>query len=202
MAVIVKEEVREEGSAVVTGVIRAGIGPFPGDGLDEAFGFAIGLGSIGPGEAMSDAESETGGGEVFGAVGRAAVGEEAADINPMDLVEGDGLVEGAEDCGDFFVWGEAGEGEAGVIVDGDVETFDAGAGAAAGAIAGGADVGTLGAAELLDVEVEELAGVSMFVTLDGRCGWFERSEALEVVAAQPAWRARSSQRRTVLSLTW
>lgn len=186
MVVIVKEEVREEGGAVVTGVIRAGVGPFPGNGLDEAFGFAIGLRSIRPGEEMSEAEFVTSGSEVFGAIGRAAISQEAPDFDAMEFVESDRLVEGVEDGGDFFVGEEAGEGEAGVIIDGDVETFDAGAGAAAGAIAGGADPGALEAAELLDVEVEEIAGVRVFVTLDGRFGRFERSEALEVVAAENA----------------
>ena len=45
-----------------------------------------------------------------------------------------------------------------------METFDPGAGTAARAIAGGADAGTLEAAELLDLEVEEVAGMSVLVT--------------------------------------
>ena len=43
---------REEGSTVVAGVIGTGIGPLAGDGLDEAFRFAIGLRAIGFGEEM------------------------------------------------------------------------------------------------------------------------------------------------------
>lgn len=186
MVVIVKEEVREEGSAVVTGLIRAGVGPLASDGLDEALGFAIGLGSIRSGEVMSEAELSTGGSEVFGAVGRAAVGQDAPDFDAVELVEGDGLVEGVEDARDFFIWEKAGEGEAGVIINGDVEAFDAGARAAAGAIAGGPDAGALEAAELLDIEVEEFAGMSVFVTNDGRLGRFERGQALELVTTQNA----------------
>jgi hypothetical protein len=41
--VIVMKVKREEGSSVGAGVIRAGIGPFPSDGLDKALGLAIGL---------------------------------------------------------------------------------------------------------------------------------------------------------------
>jgi len=174
VVVIVKEEVREEGSAVVTGLIRAGVGPLTSDGLDEALGFAVGLRSIGSGKVVSDTELLTGRREVFGAVGRAAVGQDAANLDAVGLVEGDGLVEGVEEARDFFVWEEAGEGEAGVIIEGDVETFDPGAGTAARAIAGGADAGTLEAAELLDLEVEEVAGMSVLVTNDGRLGRFER----------------------------
>ncbi len=42
--VIVVEIEGEEGGAVETGVIRTSVSPFAGDGLDEAFGLAIGLG--------------------------------------------------------------------------------------------------------------------------------------------------------------
>ena len=48
--VIVMKVVGKEGSAAITGVIGVGVGPLAGDGLDEAFGFAIGLRSIGPGK--------------------------------------------------------------------------------------------------------------------------------------------------------
>jgi hypothetical protein len=50
--VIVMEVKREEGSSMVAGVIGTGIGPFTGDGLDEALGFTIGLRAIGFGEEM------------------------------------------------------------------------------------------------------------------------------------------------------
>lgn len=46
------KEVGKEGSAVVAGIIGTGIGPLAGDGLDEAFGFTIGLRAIGFGEEM------------------------------------------------------------------------------------------------------------------------------------------------------
>ena len=47
MEVIVVKEEREEGGAVVRGVVGAGVGPFAGEGLEEAFGLAIGLRTIG-----------------------------------------------------------------------------------------------------------------------------------------------------------
>jgi hypothetical protein len=65
MEVVVMKVVRKEGSAVVTGMIGPGVGPLAGNGLDEAFGFAIGLGSIGPGEEMFEAELVAAGGEGF-----------------------------------------------------------------------------------------------------------------------------------------
>ena len=186
MEVIVMKVVGKEAGSVVAGVIRACVGPLAGDGLDEAHGLAIGLRAVGSGEAVLDAELEAGGGEELGAVGGAAVGEEARNGDAVELVIGEGLAQGVEGAGDFFVWVEGDEGEAGMVVDGDVETLDAGAWIALGAVAGGADAGLGEAAQLLDVEVEEVAGEVAFVAEDGRFGRFEGGEAVEAVAAQDA----------------
>jgi len=69
MEIVVMEVEREEGSAVVTGVVRAGVSPLASDGLDETFGLAIGLWAIGFGEEMFEAELLAGGGKEFGAIG-------------------------------------------------------------------------------------------------------------------------------------
>ena len=146
MEVIVMKIVMKEGSAVVAGLIGSGIGPLAGDGLDEAFGLAIGLWAIRSGEAVFEAELLAGLGEEFGAIGGAAVGEEALDADAMSLVKVDGLLEGSQDAGSLFVGQESGEGEAGMIVDGDVKRLGAGAWIAVGAVAGGADAGACEAA--------------------------------------------------------
>ena len=93
MEVIVMKVKREEDSTMVTRAIRSGIGPLPSDGLDEAFGLAVGLRAIGFGEAMFDAELLAGLGEEIGAISRAAVGEDALDVDAMILVKADGLME-------------------------------------------------------------------------------------------------------------
>jgi hypothetical protein len=72
--------------------------------------------------------------EEFGAIGGAAVGEDAADGDGVILVKGDSLAESGQHVGGAFVGEEAGEAEAGVIVDGDVETLDAGARIALGSV--------------------------------------------------------------------
>jgi hypothetical protein len=125
-----------------------------------------------------------GSGKESGAVGGAAICEEALDFDAMGMVEADSLIESDEDAGHFFVGKQTGEGEAGMVVDGDVETFDAGPWIADGAIAGGADAGAGEAAELLDVEVEELTGMVPFVTDHGRFGRLQGREAVEVGTAQ------------------
>ena len=73
-----------------------------------------------------------------------------------------------------------------MVIDGDVEAFDAGAGITLGAIAGGADAWPGEASELLDVEVEEIARMIPFVALDGRLGRFESGEPVQTVAAEDA----------------
>ena len=110
--IVVMEVEREERGAVVRGVIRTSISPFAREGLDEAFGLAIGLRAVGFGEAMLEAQLAASLGVEFGTVGRAAVGEEALDEDAVSLVKGDGLVEGGENAGSFFIWKEAGESQA------------------------------------------------------------------------------------------
>jgi len=101
-------------------------------------------------------------------------------------VEADGLLQSVEHARSPFVWEQTSEGEAGVVVDGDVETFDAGSWVAEGAIAGGADAWAKEAAQLFDIEVEEVARGSAFVAQRRRFGRFERREAIEVMTAQDA----------------
>ena len=127
-----------------------------------------------------------GSGKEFGAVGAATIGEEALDLDAMSRVKADGLVESVEHGGKFFVGEETSEGEAGVIVDGDVEAFDAGAWIAHGAVTGGPDAGAREAAQLLDVEVEELARLGVFIAEGRRFGRIERREAVEMMATQDA----------------
>jgi hypothetical protein len=110
------------------------------------------------------------------------------------LVKGEGLTERGEDAGGAFIGEEAGEAEAGVVIDGDVEGLDAGPWVALGSVAGGADAGACEAAQFLDVEVEEVTGMRMFVA-DGRGFWGSRLAR--------RWRPwRRSTRDKVARETW
>ena|SRR5947207_1140554 len=169
---------------MVTGVIRAGISPFPGDGLDEAFGLAVGLGPIRSGEEMFEAQMVAGGGEEFGAIGGALVGEDGLDGDAMSLVEGDGLVERSQDAGSFFIGKKTGKGQAGVVIDGDVERLDAGAGITMRTIAGGADAGLMKAAQLFNIQMKEIPWGLAFVAHDGRLGRIEGSQAVETMTLE------------------
>jgi hypothetical protein len=186
MEVIVMKVVRKESRALGAGLIGAGISPLTGDGLDEAFGFAIGLRAIRSSEAVRDTELPAGGGKDPGAIGGAAIGQEALDANAVSGIKGDRLEEGIESTGDLFIGQETGKSEATVIINGDMERLDTGPRIALGAIARSADTRAREAAQLLDIEVEEFAREIAFVTLDRRPGRFERGEAMEAVATQHA----------------
>ncbi len=127
MEIVVVEIVREEGGAVFAGVVGTCIRPFPSDGLDEAFGLAIGLGAIGAGEEVVQAQLLAGGGEALGTVSGTPIGEDLLDEDAVSLVEGDGLMERGQDTGGLFIRKETGKSETGMVIDGDVERFGAGA---------------------------------------------------------------------------
>jgi len=194
--IIVVEIEREEGSAMVTGVVGASIGPLASDGLDETFGLAIGLGSVGTSEAMLEAELTAGLGEEFGAIGGAAVGEDALNVDAMSLIEGEGLVESCEHTGSFFIREEGGESQAGMIVDSDVERLDAGARITVGTVAGGADAGLEKTAKLFNIRMKELARSGAFVAQRGRLGRVEEGEAIETMAAQDAGKSGLGDRQS------
>jgi len=190
--VVFKDIVREEAGAFGAGAVGSGVGPLASDGLDEAFGFAVGLGAIRASELVFEAELGTRSGEGMRAIAHAAVGEHALDLHAVEGVEADGLLERGDDAGDLFVGQHAGVGDAGAIVDGDVERFDPRALAAIGAVASAADTGTHEATELLDVEVEQFAGMFAFVALHGRRSWIEGGEADDAGCVRP-WLSRPAR---------
>src|SRR5579862_10015404 len=63
-------------------VVGGGIGPFPEEGLDKAFGFAVGAGTIGPGETPANAEFGADLTESMRAITTAVVAEHALDADP------------------------------------------------------------------------------------------------------------------------
>ena len=63
--IVVMEIEREERGAVVTGVVWARVSPLAGEGLDEAFGLAVGLGAIGTSEEMTESQIFASSGEEF-----------------------------------------------------------------------------------------------------------------------------------------
>ena len=120
-----------------------------------------------PGAQVADAESAAGERVHDGAVAGAVVGQQLLDFDPVAAVEGDGAAQEAGSGGCLLVVEDLGVGEAAVVVDGDMNELPAGdAGAAPvdprlclrGAAAADAVADAADAAELLDVDVDQLAG--------------------------------------------
>lgn len=83
---------------------------------------------------------------------------------------GDGAAREGADGGFLLVWEDLSVGEAGRIIDGHVEAVPAGSplAALAGPVACDAMVDPIDTAELLDVDMDQFAGVGPFVAHDAR----------------------------------
>src|ERR1700722_5811057 len=170
------------GAAFGFGGVGAGVGPFVGEGAVEPFDFAVGLGPVGAGALVGDAQVRAGSGPVAGAVAATVVGEDALDGDPGGGVPGGGA--GQERGRGFLalVGEDLGIGEPGVVVQDGVQIAVAQLGVAVAVAAGagsrgpvllalcapgGAPATAVGdVAELLDVSVDELAGAVALVAAD------------------------------------
>ncbi len=159
--------------------VMANVGPLAQGSLDKAFGLAVGARSVRAGEAVLDAELEAGGAELSGAIAGAVVREQAADGDAVLGEEGDGGAQEGDRGFTLLVGQHAGEGEAGVIVDGDVQSLPAGELRAAAATAVAPNGDLLIAGHALDIEMEQVAGSGMLVAHDGRSG-MEMTPAVEM----------------------
>jgi hypothetical protein len=150
--------------------------------LNEALGLAVGLWREGASETMFEAESEDGGAHGARAVAGAVVGIDTLRLDAVFLEESESGVEEGDGAAGGLVWEELGEGETGVVVDGDVEELPAGALGfveATGDAAAWAD----DAGELFDVEMDEFAWESALVAADGQRR-FQGAETSGVAAEQ------------------
>ena len=138
MPIIVVEPGAEMGGALRGGEVGAGIGPFSEGGLDEALGLAVGAGGVGRGEAVSDAEAAASAAEGAGAITGAVVGEQAADRYAEGAIVGDGGEEELDSGKATLIGQDLGEGDAGMVVDSDVEELPADGARASGLVAGNA----------------------------------------------------------------
>src|SRR5687767_6095132 len=142
------------------GVIGPAVDPFAQGGLDEALGLAVGAGRVGPGSDVLEAGAGDKALEEMASVGGAVVGHDALDGDAMGLEEGEGA--GEEGAGALLplVGKNLGVGEAGGIVDADVQVLPADAAVFdhAAMLAGDAVADAVDLAELLGVDVDEFAG--------------------------------------------
>lgn len=156
-----------------------GICPFAQAGLDEAFGLAIGLGRIGPGADVLDAEALAGFAEGKRFVAGSVVRHDTLDGYPEARIVGDGGLEESDSTSPFLVLHDLTEGDPGSIIDADMHVLPArppatGAQVAlAGSIAGDAVADPVEFTELFDVNVDQLTRVLALIAPD-RLGRLQR----------------------------
>jgi len=185
MPVVLMEPARQLDSAGLGVVIRATVSPFPQSGLNEAFCFAVGTGGVGTGETQANAELVAEATEVAGAIAGTIVAEHTGDGDAEAGIVIDGRLQESGGRRSFLVRKDLREGNAGVVVDGDMHVLPAGAMDAAATVAGDATTYGLETSDLFDVEVKQIAGGSMLVAQDGS-GRFQIANATEVESAQDA----------------
>ena len=183
------EPVKPSGEVRVSGLrcrIGEAVGPFAQEGLDEALGLAVGLGRVGSGEDVADAQPSQRLGEAAGAVGAAIVGHHP--LGP-DAVRTE-PAQGAEQEGGGGVPALVAQhldiGQPRRVIDRNMDEVPARAPiAAARAGAGDAMAGPVEPAELLDVEMDQLARPGALVT-PHRLGRIEPGQPPHPRPCQPA----------------
>ena len=156
----------ERGRALGGVLVGAGVGPFPESGLDEAFRFPIGLGGVGLGEEVSDAQLGAGFAVGGRAVASPVVGHDALDGDAELAVVRDHLQEEVHRRVLALVRADCRMTEAGVVIDADMQALPANAAHPVPAVAGHTMTRPLDAAELLGVEMQQFAGMGPLVTPD------------------------------------
>ena len=140
MPIVSMEPNWELGCAQLGVFIGDCVGPFAQSGLEEAFGFSVGLWGVGAREDVAQVEGFAGFLEGLGAVARAIVGHDAFNPYSEFAIIGQGGLEKGDGAFLLFVRHDFGEGEARGVVDADMDELpsDAAAVGLAAAITGDA----------------------------------------------------------------
>lgn len=187
MPVVAVEPDGQFSGAIVGSLVGAGIGPFAQACLDEALGFAVGFRRIGPGAQMLDPEQAQRLGVAEGSEADAVVGHDALDVDAEASKETQGVEEKAQAGGAFFVGQDFRVGEARMVVDRqmDILPTDPPGVALAGPVTGDPVTDPIEFAQLLDVDVDDLAWGGSFIPAD-RLGRLQRRKPIEAEAPENA----------------
>ena|ERR1035438_2973845 len=175
-----------EGEVALIGVRPvSGMSPFAQSGLDEAFGFAVGLRRVRASAAMFDAHLQTRLAKQVGAIAAAVIGEQSADDDAVASEEVNRVPEEGDGGVSLLIGEDAGEGHARVVVDSDVQGFPTRMFVLTTAAAIAAPNDLLEAGQALDVEMKKIAGKRMLIAHHGRPG-MQIAPAAETSATQNA----------------
>jgi hypothetical protein len=181
--IVVVQVSREAVGSLGRGRVGSFVGPFAQQGLYEAFGFSVGLGAIGTSPQVAQLELLADGFEPVGDIAGAVVGHDGLDTDAATLEPGDRAFEKAGGGRGSFIGEDLGVGEAGSVVDSDMDELPADASSILTTIAGDAMTDAADAPELLDVHVDELAGMLPLVSANGFFG-LQALESREAVTGQ------------------
>ena len=158
-------------------MISSGIGPFTQGGLNEAFGLAIGPGRIGFGSDVFEAGLFASGGEGVRGIARPIIGHDSFDGDAEASVIGERGFQVGDGAVLFLVGEQVGIGDARGVIDAYMQVLPAHAAGVglAGSIARDAVPGADKPPELLDVEMNHVARVIVYITPRG----FSRFEVFE-----------------------
>jgi len=183
--VVVLDPWSERCGALVVVLVAGGVGPLGLESLDEPLGLAVGAGPVGPGPQVADLQIGDRLSMGHGAVAGAVVGHDPLDAHALGGEPGDGATEEPDAGGALLIVEDLDVGEAAGVIDGDVHDVPPGPiGAPVAALAAmGGQAGTVEPAELLDVDVDQLAGVAAAVPVRG-LGWFQPGQTVQALAAE------------------
>ena len=199
MPVVVVEEGGQMGGAHGGVLVSTGIGPFAEGGLDEAFGLAVGLGSVGAGEEVAQALATAALGKELGDVAGAVVAHDGFGFDAEGAEIAERGVEELDRAVLTFIGHDPSKRDPGSVIDRDMDVFPAGAPDQIAAVASDAVAGPLDARELFDVQVDELARALAFVAMDRRRR-IEQGETVEMVAPQEPRDGGPGERRLARNL--
>src|SRR6478736_5814781 len=166
---------RQFGGAFMRSVVSSGVRSFAQARLNEALRLSIGLERVGPGEDLTQTQTLAGCPESFRPVAGAVVGHHAPHLDAEAGVISDGRFEEGDSALFALVGHDLDESDARGIVDADVDELPADAEMAvdrARISPGDAVPHRADPAELLDIEMDELAGMLPFIAAH-RFGRFE-----------------------------
>jgi hypothetical protein len=141
----------------------SGVGPLAQGGLDEAFGFAIGLRRVRASAAVFEAHVKTNAVKLVGAIAAAVIGEQGAHGDAMASEEVNGILEKGNGGVGLLIGEDASEGQARVVVDGDMQGLPAGMLVLTAAAAVPAPADLLEAGHAFDIEMEKIPGKGMLI---------------------------------------
>jgi hypothetical protein len=181
--VVMVEPIGKSVLARLGGSIGLCVGPLAQAGLDEPLGLAVGARGVGLGAQVAQPQCAASLPPIVAAISRAIVGDDPLDSDAVAGKPGQRAFEKRHRAFLALVAQHLAVGQARGIINADVEVFPAGAAPAVAGIAGDAVANRLDAAELLDIDMDQLAGPLALVA-HRRWFRFERRQPAQPDPAQ------------------